>query len=229
MIVIVANRWDQTPKVCASRWAVHDCGVLTARDLSATGWQQRPSGLDKATAVVAGRHVPQAEITGVLTLIPGIADWELLDIAPEDRSYVASEMTAFLVYWLSSLACPVLNRPTPLCLSGPNWRREQWVDSAARAGLAVQSFRRHSALGSGEEATASGGAVVTVAGRSVIGDAASELHLQARRLADFAKVELLAVHFSSPEPDARFVTASPFANLTDDRVADAVLEYLRAG
>ena len=32
-----------------------------------------------------------------------------------------------LLSWLSQLNCPVVNRPTPLCLSGPNRRPEQWT------------------------------------------------------------------------------------------------------
>jgi hypothetical protein len=33
-------------------------------------------------------------------------------------------MKVFLLSWLSQLNCLVLNRPTPLCLSGSSWRPE---------------------------------------------------------------------------------------------------------
>jgi hypothetical protein len=44
-----------------------------------------------------------------------------------------------------------------------------------------------------------------------------------------AGVDLLAVHFSSAERGAHFVSADAFPNLSDDNVADAVFEYLRRG
>jgi hypothetical protein len=230
MIVIVANRWDRALRDCVSRWAADDIGVLTARDLSAAGWRQRLSAEERGTAVIERKRVPQAEITGVVTLVPCVFENELVEIAPKDRPYIASEMNAFLLYWLSSLRCPVLNPPTPTCLSGPCWPREKWVTVAAHAEIPVESFRRRSAFGSAaEEEAVPAVSVVTVAGKSVIGDTAPELRIQARQLAELAGVELLAVHFSSPEPDARFVTAGLVPGLTDDRVADAVLAYLRAG
>jgi hypothetical protein len=184
--------------------------------------------LDGGTAVIEGKLVPQREITRVLTLLPSITEGELVGIAPEDRTYVATEMTAFLLFWLSSLQCPVLNRPTAMCLSGPYWRREKWVSVAAQAGIPVQAFRRRAAPGSNADDVDPASTIVTVAGKSVIGEADRGLQLQARCLAELAGVELLSVHFSSPERDARFVTASTFPNLSDDGIAEAVLECLRA-
>src|SRR5208337_4871033 len=134
MIVVVANRWDPTAGTFASRWAAHNVRVLTSQDLSVVGWQQRLSVMDGCVAVVERELVPQKEITGVLTRLPCVVEEQLLDIVPEDRPYVAAEMTAFLLFWLSSLKCPVLNRPTPTCLSGPYWHREKWVRVAAAAG-----------------------------------------------------------------------------------------------
>ncbi len=226
--MIAANRWDRTAKACAARWGTDCAGVLTAQDLSTAGWRQRLGQFERGTVVVGGKILPHADITGVLTLLPSVTEQDLVDIVPEDRAYVASEMTAFLVFWLSSLICPVLNRPTPMCLSGPHWRREQWVSAAARAGIPVQSFRRRAAHGSDavQEALPDS-TIVTVAGRSIIGEADPELLLHAQRLAGIAGVQLLAVNFSSPRRNARFVTASTFPDLSDDRTVEAVLECLR--
>ena len=229
MIVIVANRWDRTLRDCVSRWAADDIGVLTARDLSAAGWRQRLSAEDRGTAVIEGKLVPQEEITGVLTLVPCVFENELVEIAPKDRPYIASEMNAFLLYWLSSLKCPVLNRPTAACLSGPCWSREKWITVAARAGIPVRTYRRSAILGSAPADETVPTATVTLAGKSIIGDTDPHLQIHARRLANLAGVDLLAVHFSSPEPDARFVAADSFPGLSDEKVAGAVLGYLRAG
>ena len=195
------------------------------------GWRQRLSASDGGIAVAERKVLAQKEITGVLTLLPCVFEQELVDIAPADRSYVAAEMTAFLLFWLSRLRCPVLNRPTPTCLSGPYWRREKWISVAAQAGISVQPLRRHAALpsSSAEGETLPVATSVTVIGNRVFGEVEPGLQRQALCLARLAEVELLAVHFSSPERGAHFVSADVFPNLSDDRLADAVLEYLRAG
>lgn len=231
MIVIVANQWDQIPKSVASRWAALGVGVLTPQDLSVAGWHQSSGSMDGDTAIVEGELVPQKEVTGVLTLLPCVFEEELVDIALPDRRYVAAEMTAFLLFWLSRLQCPVLNRPTPTCLSGPYWRREKWVHVAAQAGIPVQPVHRRAApTGSSTEGEfLPGPATVTVIGGRVFGEAEPALRRQAQCLADLAGVDLLAVQFSSPERGARFVSADIFPKLSEERLADAVLEYLQGG
>jgi hypothetical protein len=231
MIVVVASRWDRAAKAFASRWATHNVHVLTSRDLSAAGWRQSLSVTDGSVAVVDGALVPQEDITGVLTRLPCVSAEELVHIAPQDRPYIAGEMTAFLLFWLSRLKCPVLNRPTPAWLSGRYWRRESWVRAATQAGIPVQPVHRRVVLpGSGpEESTGALPATVTIVGERLFGQADQVLQSQARRLADLAGVDLLAVRFSGPEYGACFVSADVFPDLTEDRVAGAVLEYLQSG
>ena len=102
------------------------------------------SGL--ATAVIGGRPVKCDEITGVLIQRPCIFEQELLHISAVDRQYVAAEMNAFLISWLSRLTCPILNRPTAMSLSGPNWRPEQWVHAAAILGIPVSPTKKCSSI-----------------------------------------------------------------------------------
>jgi hypothetical protein len=122
MLVIVASRYDSEAQALASRWGDHDAHVLSCQDLSVTGWRNCLPDRRASTAVIGGRVISDADITGVLTLLPCVMTHELLHIVPEDRAYVAAEMMAFLVSWLHGLAAPVINRPTPVCLMGPNWR-----------------------------------------------------------------------------------------------------------
>lgn len=231
MIVLLANRWDQIARGFASRWAAHNIRVLTSQDLSTIGWRQRVLATDQATAVVEKEIVPQNEITVVMTRIPCVVEEELLDIVPGDRSYVAAEMTAFLLFWLSSLKCRVINRPTPTCLSGPYWRQESWTRAAASADIPVERVCRHAGFpGSGPEpATSRFLASVTVVGGHVFGETDLALHRQARRLADVAGVESLVVRFSSPERGARFVNADVYPDLSNEEIAIATLECMRPG
>ena len=234
MLLVVAGRHDGVAKALVDRWAGHGAALLTADDLSAAGWRHPLGGAQRATAATAvagGRVVAGHAITGVLTRRPYVAEQELGHIVPADRAYVAAEMTAFLLSWLSGLACPVLNRPTASCLAGPNWWPEQWVHLAARLGMPVRPVRRHVALGAGGAVAAAGPQpiTVTVVGDRCFGPVDAALAAQARRLAGAAGAEMLAVRFSGGEAGADFLGADPWPDVAAPAIADAVLDYLRAG
>jgi hypothetical protein len=104
----------------------------------------------------------------------------------------------------------------------------------------VQPARRHAAPhapaehapaehgSAAQEETIADSTTVTVVGKRVFGEAEPDLQRQARHLADLAGVELLVVRFSGPEHSARFLSADSFPNLSDDALADAVLDHLRS-
>jgi hypothetical protein len=71
----------------------------------------------------------------VITALDVVAPFDLPHVRAGDRCFVASEMTAFLRSWLQTLACPVLDPPTALALSGAAGDRAVW--SRAAAELAV--------------------------------------------------------------------------------------------
>ena len=230
MIVIMASQWDDGARRFASRSVDREVRLLTSRDLSAAGWRIFMSGADSNTAVVDRELVPEKDITGVLTRIPCIDEEELLHIAPEDRSYVASEMTAFLLFWLSQLKCPVLNRPTPRCLSGPCWRTESWVQLAAQAGIPVSAVHRQANLkGSNSDKENGSLATVTVVGDRAFGETSKTLHRHALHLAEQIGVEILVAHFSHRERSAQFISADTYPDLSDDSIGNLVLEHLQPG
>ena len=96
-------------------------------DLSTTGWRQASPQVGSGTAVVGGRQISVRDIMGVLTRLPSIGCQDLEHVAASERTYVAAETTAFLLWWLSILPCPVLNRPEPPSLSAPCWTQERLV------------------------------------------------------------------------------------------------------
>ena len=152
MLVILANCGNRSAELLAERWSHLGARLLTPSDLSLEGWRVAYGTDDRrldrwSTAVVGGEVVPTDQITGVLTRLPAVFEHELMTVVPEDRAYVAAEMTAFLLAWLTQLPCPVLNRPTATGLSGPNWRRERWVAVAAQLGIPARSVRRRQGAG----------------------------------------------------------------------------------
>jgi hypothetical protein len=231
VLVVVASRHDGVVGRLAERWAAHgEVALLTCEDLSSAGWCHPVGAAGRSTAVVGGRVVAVEEISGVLTRRPYIVEHELGHIVPVDRAYVAAEMTAFLLSWLSSLACPVLNRPTPSGLSGPNWWPEQWTYAAARFGLPVRPVRRRAALpDSARVAADPSPPTVTVVGERCLGQVDPALAAQARRFARAVGVDLLALRFSGPEPGAVFLGTDLWPDVSAPEVADAVFEYLSGG
>jgi hypothetical protein len=228
MIVIVANGGDAAAASLAAHWGAKSA-ILTPEDLSASGWRQslghiKDGGLNDSV-VVQQRVIPQREITGVLTRLPAVHAADLPDIDPEDRDYVAAEMTAFLLFWLSRLRCPVINRPTAMSLSGPLWRPEQWVHAAAVLGIAVSAVRRHSRA-EWQRAVPPSARAVNVIGGRCFGEAHPNLVSSARRLAEAAGVALLSVVFSSPDADATFIGAELFPPLDSDEEKAATLDFL---
>ena len=230
MLVILARQQDQTANVLAERWKDHDAHLLTSADLSTVGWHHHLPENGGSQAVVGGRVVTTKGIAGVLTRLPYVDEGELHHIVPEDRAYVSSEMTAFLVSWLSGLTCPVLNRPSPACLIGPNWRPEQWVHLAAQLGIAVCPVRR--------DVTTTGEArnevhrppllPVTVVGDRWFGGVEHTLGAQARCLAQAAGVDLLAAYFEATQSGYALRGVDLQPDVSSPEVADAILEYLTA-
>jgi hypothetical protein len=227
VLVVVAGRHEKKARDLADRWTPWGGAVLTPEDLSVAGWQHLLGNPEDSEVVIDGQVVTAREITGVLTRLPYIPERELRRIAREDRAYVAAEMTAFLRSWLSGLRCPVLNRPTPTCLAGPGWRREQWVYAAAQLGIPVQPVAWHLDFEAGapEDKSSPPDVTVTVVGARCLGTADDALATQARRLAGAAGADLLAVHFSEAEAGFGLHSADPWANISSPEVADAVLEH----
>ena len=231
MLVILASRHDAVARSLAARWAAEGAAVLTPRGLSTAGWRHRLGSPSDSAAVIDGRPVPVEELTGVLTHLWCVGVQDLAHIVPADREYVSMEMTAFLTSWLSSLKCPVLNRPTAACLAGPNWRPEEWAHRAARLGIPVRPVERRSAFGTepAPPPPAAPQVTVTVVGPRCLGATDETLRRHARRLAAHAGVELLDVFFDADDARARFVGVSLWPDIGSPDIADAMLEHLKGG
>lgn len=226
MIVIFASRFDKSASSLAERWKNYDASLLTCEDLSVTGWRHFLRAEDSDFAVVSGQIVAVSEIDGVLIRWPGVFAPELIQIAAHDRDYVANEMLAFLVSWFSSLTCPVINKPTPVNLTGPAWRLEQWTYAAARLGIPVNPSRRRVSMDVIDiEPATKPAATVTVVGDRCFGSVEPALLEQSRQLAHAADVSLINVGFSGPEIGSVLVGVDLVPDLTDE-TTDAVLELL---
>jgi hypothetical protein len=220
MLVVLAHSQDTEAAEFARGCGRLHARLLRASDLSLAGWRHHVGEPGDEWAMIDGERVACSEITGVITRFPAVQSGELLQIEESDRAYVASEMTAFLASWLVRLRCPVLNRPSPSSLMGPNFSVERWRVLARRAGL--------SALARTPEPLPPTVAV-TVVGEHWFGDVAPALGEHALRLARFLRLELLNVSFAGREAGAPFVNAEPFTPLNSEPIAAALLSRLCGG
>ena len=156
---------------------------------------------------------------------PWMFQKEPTHIAAADREYVAAEMNAFLLCWLASLRCPVLNRPTTTCLSGPLWSEQHWVHAAAGVGMQVRSLRVCvPAQAPAETWCDAPGAIqeVTVLDQHCFGATNELVSGQVKLLAAVARVRFLSVRFTVGDGLPVFLSANPFPRLTGDVVLDSL-------
>ncbi len=203
---------------------------MVPADLSRSGWCCSSQNPDDSQCVIEGTPYRSSEIRGVLVRLPSVLAADLPHIVVSDRDYVASEMTAFLVYWLNALGTPVLNRPTPRSLLGPGWFPEHWIYYAAQAGMRVRSMSRAIRLTSFDqpawpEHNGSFAELTVIAGVRCFGDVAPGLAEKARALAAAAHADLVKFRFDGPDSDACFLTADLCPPLDDCRIEQAGLEY----
>jgi hypothetical protein len=217
MIVILANKNDAAARALVDQ-AHGEAHLLSARDLSQPGWRHRPTGGEEI-ALIGGRRMAPSDISAVVTRIPAVAPQMLGHIQLSDREFVAAEMNAFLLSWLSRLGCLVVNRPTAGCLMGPAWSHERWLVEGYRAGF-EPCARTLPAPFPPPEATRS----VVVVGDACVGDAARDLGERARALARRAGVTL--VGFRVDDRD-RLIAVEPWPDLAQPEIAGLLLSLLR--
>jgi hypothetical protein len=221
MIVVLGRESDAGAQSLLERWRDRDAALLTPRDLSRAGWAYDPASPAEGRAVVAGRSVAVGEIRGVVTTLETLTIRDLAHIGREDRSYVVSEMYAFLLAWMRTIPCRVLNRPTPQSLAGCGWHREQWVLVADALGIPTVPVSEPAERSDERDAPI---AVTHVGGRTL--DAPSDaVGGGVAKLASAAGMSTLVARFRDGSPP-RLVGAEMLPDFSQPQVADAVLGWL---
>lgn len=227
MLVVVCSEQDDAAHSLVTTWPAGDALRLTAGDLSTAGWRIQVPDDGAATAVISGRRIPVKGITAILIRCPAVYPSDLPHITPQERGFVAGEMTAFLAGWLIGLRCQVMNRPTATCLCGPPWRRLQWVHVAKKLGIPAESVLSiATSAGGSSESSCVPSASVTVIGDHCVGDVDDELKQRTRSLSDAAGVTLLTAHFTGPGAADRFLAASVLPDLRDPAIVEALHRHV---
>ena len=119
--------------------------LVTAECLAfSPAWEHRV-GSDGAYVKIAlqdGRVLCSSRLRGVLNRLSAPSQDLIAHATAADREYANCELQAFYLSWLNSLSGVIINRPSPLGLSG-GWRHtSEWAIRAARAGLRVAPYRQ---------------------------------------------------------------------------------------
>jgi hypothetical protein len=208
--VVAAAPGDPVAAALAKAWKGPSRHLTTA-DFSEPGWRFRSGRPEAARLTIGEENLGVDAVAGIVNRIPWITPKELCWIAPEDRDYVACEMAAFWLAFLHQFAGPVLNRPSPTSLCGPNWRQAAWRDMARQAGFSMAAPHEP------ENRTV-----------RVVGDRCLGLEpptADAIQLARAAGTALLDIRLAG---DA-FISAHPWPDLVDDDAAQALVEAVHHG
>jgi hypothetical protein len=230
MLILLASERDQQARALATRYARNGLRMLTPASLSRPGWRWRNANPRGTVALVDGERVLANEIGGVITRLPWVLPYDLPDIQGCEQEYVAAEINAFLLAWLVSLDCPLLNRPSSQCLSGQGWRSQKWVSKACELGIPSRAVHQSISLRAGlavVETEPQDATTLTVVGNNVVGRSHAVLKRHASRLAAAANVQLLSVRFDSAARHALLLGASLWPDLSDPDVGEAIWDHFQ--
>lgn len=219
MIVLLAHQADPWVQPLARKVAQltgERVGVLTPRDLSRRGWAltsppgqrhgQPGDGTDRL--IVGGEPVAASSVGLVVSLLDDVFPGELLWIREEDADYVASEMSAFLRFWLDSVSDRLFVPLGALSLAGPDHPTAVW---AAVGGVPVAVARPAPGGGYREVAVTDG--VVT-------GVASPSLRRAATAMARWAGLPWMRAFFAPDSDDLCAVAPLPaLADATPEAAA----------
>jgi hypothetical protein len=82
-----------------------------------------------------GTTLRASELRGIVNRLAAVPTAHLAGAAAAERDYAATELHAFLLGWMASLECPLLNPPAPENLAGPSHSPLSALHFAALSGL----------------------------------------------------------------------------------------------
>ena len=142
MILVLSNLADEAAAGFVRRFPAGAACLVTASDFhQSVRAAVSVSDFSASEITLGGTPLTAGQIRGVVATIPWFLPQEFYYIEPADRDYVCAEMSAFLIYFLSGLACKKLNPPSPRRLTGLGLHRLEWLRVAARCGVPVWPVR----------------------------------------------------------------------------------------
>ncbi len=139
MIVVIGSRHDSVATALVDAWS--DAALCSAEDLTLPGWVWRANAPLWRRWVINGKVIDDEDISGVFVRRSAVYPEEFLSTHPDDRSYLAAEAHAFLVFVLAETRATVANPVADGALGDEAIRPERWISAAGKAGLSVAPLR----------------------------------------------------------------------------------------
>jgi hypothetical protein len=216
MLLVLGSALDDAPSLLVQRWrrAGRDVALVTPADLSRPGWRLRCGRPAESTAALAECVLAGPDIEGIVSALAVISPYDLAHIADGDRDYVAQEMSAFLLAWMTELACPVIDRPTAVSLAGCGRSAFEWAEIAHRQGLFADPLWPGETTG-----------VTVVGGRAADHSRDGPLAAAAVTIAAAAERSLVTLRFAAGAASPTVVGADARPEVGDEAAADALLAW----
>lgn len=193
---------------------------MEALDTPVTSWVHKvgAGGASVEVHLGDGRRLGTGGVRAVLNRL-ALPPLGLVSAAePVDAPYAQSELTAFTVSWLHSLAPVIANEPTPQGLCG-RWRPPlHWRVLGLRAGLPVAPLHVTNTERYREEDGAAVSTTILAIGGELLESSAPDAIRQAtHRLAVLSKTAILGLRFAGVDPARcgwRLLDATPQPDLS---------------
>lgn len=207
MILILAGPADEGAAALADAFAPAPAAVVGLAELASEPSVLRYPSFGDSAITAGGERIGVADIAAVVNLLRAVIPEELNFYDPTEREYQAAELHAWLTFFLASLACPVIGRPSPLSLNGPVLGPLGWRHLALRAGLALAPLELDTEdLEAGSPVPLASQIAVTVVDGRAVTPSGTPADEYAVRLGRHAAVEHLRAWFT--HADARFAGAT---------------------
>jgi hypothetical protein len=229
MILVLASIIDEAAASFVKHLASDaDAALITCTDLASSPLNLHHPNFDASTITVARETIRVDRLAGFVNLLPVVLPDELIFYDEAERDYQAAEIHALLTFFLSSLACPVINRATATSLTGPFHNPLGWRQLARSLGIPVSGIAICSnAFANPFTVPADGGSIeVACLGNRVIVPSSTVADTQTLILAQHGGVEYLrAVYIRDASGDARYLTAYTTPDVKSAPTRAAIADY----
>lgn len=222
MILIVASNLDDQAKLLRAKWPIGKAILLSVDDLTSPGWEISSTNFSQSRFVAEGSTWSVKDVTGIINILPVISPYELFKIIKEDRQYVASELNAFLFYFLSKFQCQFLNKPSAFNLSGPFVKHDEWIKECIKASLPVYSME---SLSNNLESEEDDLKSATFLNGIVYADNLLDFNEEIKALADNTGFNYFTIHFKQKKSKFFFYTLCTYPDFSDERIFILLQQY----
>jgi len=198
--------------------------VLTCHELAQTPIRLHPAQFPNSTLSLGGRTIHLTEITAVLNLLPAVVANEFPELPEAERAAQAAAFRVLLAYLQSSLPCTVVNRPSPVSMTGTVPNAPAWFAAAAAAGIPLARLRA-SSDGKGLLGGRGPAIGVTYLGGRIVAASGTAADEYTPALARMCRLEYLRAVYRQEDSGIRFLGADSYPDIRTPATRAALRDY----